>query len=439
MKTMRLALWITVACLVMQAAIVSPAQTSGVGLRISTSGSAQAALVSAATAGAQLPAQAYFTRQRWATKQGTLFSDMLWFVGDFNGDGKQDMAVVWNDGGLISIDMHRSTGSAFTLERWETRQGAALTGMLWFVGDFNGDGKDDLAVQWNDVGMISIDVHVSTGSTFTRQRWATQQGAVFAGMLWFAGDFGGDGKRELAVVWNDGGLISIDVHASTGAAFTLQRWETMQGALLTGMLWLAGDFNGDGKDDLAVEWNDLGGISIDVHASTGRAFTRQRWATQQGAVLDNMRWFAGDFDGDGKDDLGAEWPDAGGISIDVHASTGTAFALQRWATRQGAVLEGMLWFSGDFNGDGKDDVAVEFSDAGKISIDVHASTGTAFVLQRWATRSGDTIGSMLWFVADCNGDGTDDLVNRWNEAGMISMDVFVANVRYAAYLPFATR
>ena len=168
-------------------------------------------------------------------------------------------------------------------------------------------------------------------------------------------------------------------------------------------------------------------------------FTLQRWATQQGDLIDGMLWFDGDFNGDGRDDLATLWNDAGQITIDVQASTGTAFTLQRWATKQGDLIGGMLWFVGDFDGDGRDDLATLWNDAGQITIDVQASTGTAFTLQRWATKQGDLIDGMLWFVGDFNGDGRDDLATLWNDAGKITIDVFVARVTYSVYLPLVMR
>ncbi len=394
--------------------------------------------------GAQLTGQFYFALQRWATKHGALFEGMRWFPGDFNGDGLHEFAVVWNDGGEISIDVHKSTGSSFVLERWETRQGALLPGMTWFAGDFTGDGKDELAVQWDDAGAISADVHVSTGSAFVKQRWATQLSGVVEGAQWFAGDFDGDGKRDLAEAFDDGGRRSISVHKSTGSAFVHARWATKHswwyaGSWYAPIGWFPDDFDGDGKDDLAIVVNDHDQITIEVERSSGSAFVLEFWAIKQGALFEGMLWFPGDFTGDGKDELAVVWNDLDQITIDVHASSGSAFVPERWATKQGALFGGMLWFPGDFNGDGKQELAVVWNDGGQISIDVHASTGGAFAMQRWATKQGNLIDGMLWFVADCNGDGRDDLANRWDDAGMISMDVQVAAVRHVAYVPLIVR
>ena len=102
-----------------------------------------------------------FTMERWATRQGGFWDAQQWLAGDFNGDGKDDMAKSFIDGGLASIDVHLSNGAAFTMERWATRQGGFWDAQQWLVGDFNGDGKDDMAKSFNEGGLASIDVHLS--------------------------------------------------------------------------------------------------------------------------------------------------------------------------------------------------------------------------------------------------------------------------------------
>jgi hypothetical protein len=46
------------------------------------------------------------TMQRWATRQGGFWDAQQWLAGDFNGDGKDDVAKAFNQGGLGSIDVH---------------------------------------------------------------------------------------------------------------------------------------------------------------------------------------------------------------------------------------------------------------------------------------------------------------------------------------------
>ncbi len=152
------------------------------------------------------------TMQRWATRQGGFWDAQQWLAGDFNGDGKDDVAKSFNEGGLASIDVHVSNGSSFSMQRWATGQGGFWDAQQWVVGDFNGDGKDDVAKSFNEGGLASIDVHISNGSGFSMQRWATRQGGFWDAQQWLSGNFNGDGKGDLAKAFNEGGLASIDVH-----------------------------------------------------------------------------------------------------------------------------------------------------------------------------------------------------------------------------------
>jgi serralysin len=380
----------------------------------------------------------WFTLERWATQQGDLIDGMLWFDGDFNGDGRGDLATLWNDAGQVSMDVHVSTGTAFALQRWATQLGGFVSGMQWLDGDFNGDGKQDLVAIWRDGVYTVLDVYASTGTAFTLQRWATREASFGAGWRWIVGDFTGDGRDDVGHMTRPFSRVYVGVYASTGSAFTWSSWLDTEAKQIDLTLWFVGDFNGDGRDDLAAWWDDYGQLSMNVHVSAGTSFTPQRWATKQGNVIGGMLWFDGDFNGDGKRDLATVWNDAGQITMDVQASTGTAFTLQRWATRQGSLIDGMLWFVGDFNGDGRDDVATRWNDGGLITMDVQASTGTAFTLQRWATQQGSLIDGMLWFVGDFNGDGKDDLAPRWNDVGKITIDVFVAHTEVTTPTPSPT-
>jgi len=319
-----------------------------------------------------LPARNNFDLERWVTKQGPLIAGTKWLAGDFDDDGRTDLAAVFNDQGNASIDVWLSTGSTFVRQRWATQQGAFWDAQKWLAGDFDGDGRADLANVFNDLDQISIDVHRSTRNGFTVERWATRQGDFWDAQQWVAGDFDGDRDTDLANVFEEFGKTSFDLHRSTGSAFTFQRWATRTAAFSATQKWLAGTFGDDGADALLTVFDDNGGISLDAYFRSGTTLIGSPRGRQLGPFSVAQKWLAGNFaGGGGAPDLANVFGDQDQASIDVLLVNASGTAVQRWATQQGAYWDAQQWLAGDFDRDQMDDLANVFGDNGFISIDVH--------------------------------------------------------------------
>ncbi|WP_108808737.1 M12 family metallopeptidase [Aquimarina spinulae] len=328
--------------------------------------------------------------------------------------------------------------SRFTAQRWATKQGGFWDPeyQQWLTGDFNGDGKEDFAHVFNHDHRTSINVHISNGSGFYLQTWAIKQGPYWNALYqqWVSGDFNGDGKFDIAQIYNEENHSTINVHVSNGSGFTLQRWATKIGGYWDAQYqhWLSGDFNGDGKYDIAHIFNQENGTSIDVRVSNGSNFSSQRWATKVGPYWNALyqKWVAGDFDGNGKHDIGQIYNDAHRATINVRISNGSSFSNHRWATRYGSYTnrDSQKWGAGDSNGDGADDIFVVEDSSGRANLSVYESSGSGFGFpQRRATQQWGYWPSQQWRVGDFNGDGFYDFLNAYNDGGYASIDVHVAN------------
>ena len=150
---------------------------------------------------------------RWATRQGGFWNAQKWLAGDFDGDGSADLANVFNDLGVTSIDVHRSTGAAFAFQRWATGVSGFWDTQKWLAGRFVFPvSNTDLVNVFNDNGQVSVDAYTPSGFTFVFQRRTSEQGGFWDTQKWLAGDFDGDGAADLANVFSDNGLVSIDLH-----------------------------------------------------------------------------------------------------------------------------------------------------------------------------------------------------------------------------------
>jgi hypothetical protein len=125
-------------------------------------------------------------------------------TGDFNHDGKADLATINNssslDPGTISILLGNGDGTFGP----NTDLGTDIGPTDLVVGDFNGDSKDDLAVASYDSNTVDIFLQGSGGS-FTESSFTTGDGPAAVAV----GYFNGDNITDLAVGCNGTGNLEL--------------------------------------------------------------------------------------------------------------------------------------------------------------------------------------------------------------------------------------
>ncbi len=294
------------------------------------------------------------------------------------------------------------------------------------VGDFNGDGKLDLAAPVYSIftPMASIDVFLGNGDgTFTAAPSiaATGYNANFLAV----GDFNGDGKQDLAVTLADANSGVLILLGNGDGTFTPQPNIPVSNAYEIA----AADLNGDGIPDLVVTSGT--GLTILLGKGDG-TFTV---ASTLAATNDVTSVTTGDFNGDGIPDIAATiFPYQGtlGSGTDVPGSV-EIFLGKGDGTFTPESAEPAVGYSpidvvaGDLNGDGILDLAV----ADLASDSNYPATVTVLLGKGDGTftPTAQTLltGNLPYSVAigDFNGDGIPDLVTA--NAGSNTASVFLGN------------
>lgn len=394
-------------------------------------------------------------------------------VPDFDGDGYADLAV----GAPYSVIRKRGAGAVHVIygspsgPRPSRRQvwSQASPGIAgrpgrgdefgWSLAsaDFDGDGYTDLAIgaRWeSQEAREGGAVHVLYGSpTGLRadgsQLWTqdspgvgdrTERGDAFGTSL-VAADFDGDGHGDLAIgspLEDRGGVDSGAVHVLYGSGDGLrprrsQVWtqdspgvrDSAESHDHFGRTLTAGDFDGDGRDELAIgvpfEGRHIGRMGI-VHVLRGTrnglsAKGDQVWHQDTPGILERAEHrdqfgqtlASDDFDGDGFDDLvvGVWFEDYRNLFSNeggFHVIYGTRKGLnargnQFWHQDRPGTKDrthdsdnfGQSLGSGDFDGDGYADLAVG-TPSTDLVVDVHSNRGAVHVFRgsrRGITAKGD--------------------------------------------------
>jgi hypothetical protein len=192
------------------------------------------------------------------------------FHGDFNGDGKQDVAGIDSSGQWwVSL----STGTSFTPQTKWAQWSIPSTWTKLFVADVNGDGKDDI-VGFAYSGAWFVGLSNGTDTFTTGSSWA-QWSIPSSWNQLFVGDFNGDHKADVAGFGNNGAWF-VGLSNGTNTFATGKAWANWSAAASWDQLFV-NDFNGDGKADVAG-FGQNGAWFVGLSNGSDTLATGAKWA-----------------------------------------------------------------------------------------------------------------------------------------------------------------
>lgn len=242
----------------------------------------------------KLPAQSFsisnqnnsFSESLWTSISNNWGPDYYTWSGDFNGDGRTDIATTFGS----NIYVHNSkiledNKNTFEEQRWSAD---AVFGKFRSVGGFIDDGKAGILTHVDGKYVE----YISSQNLFQKRE-------VISGMAapqprTFIGKFVKDKEGScLASFYSAGGYFMIcnDTYSQGGA-------DTVFGDILYS--WV-GDFDGDGRDEIATA---IGGkIYIKKLILDNSSFTTETWTETANSWGNHNYTWAGDFNGDGRTDI----------------------------------------------------------------------------------------------------------------------------------------
>lgn len=333
-------------------------------------------------------------------------------IADINGDGKKDL-VVANNGTLVSVYLNTTTTNA-TSATFAAPQ-PFTTGLIPVaiaIDDFNTDGKLDLAVSNFLDAAIAVFLNTTTPGAMTVTFATKQTIGTGSGAAWLTtGDFDGDGKPDLAwcnVVGGNGNVAAVFNKTATGAGTTTFGTEADFAVGANPSSLIAADVSGDGKPDLIVANRNDNTVTVLFDANEV-GDTQPRFGALQalaaGTAPQNVA--VDDLNADGRLDLVVADETGNSVSTLLNSGTPTFAVHQTFAT--GTAPAGVA--SDDFNGDGRPDIAVANATDATVSVLLNttpAGTALASFSAQHTFATGTNPAAVT--TADINGDGKPDIV-----------------------------
>ena len=292
-------------------------------------------------------------------------------VADLNADGKPDLAILNGDSNTVSVLLGNGDGT-FTVSTTTSSVGANPNELI--TSDFNGDGILDLAVTAQSSNALTILLGNGDGSFMP-----SSAGPIAASQSPYtivAGDFNRDGNADLAAADLYDDTISIWLGKGDGTFGPASSIHSgSNGAPLA-----AADFNGDGRLDLVVGVAATASIpdSITIVAGNGDGTFTSAAAGQPVDSRAITSFQIGDFNGDGVPDVAMVDAAAERIVVLVGGPGGGSFSPLSFSP----VLDfphQLLFSAGDFNGDGRADFAIGDSGSDNVTIELTRPTQTSAV------------------------------------------------------------
>jgi hypothetical protein len=290
---------------------------------------------------------------------------------DFNGDGKLDLAVANAEDGTNTVSVFLGNGDGTLQSPVNSAAGTNPVGLA--VGDFNRDGKLDLAVytlvQSNGPTTTSISILLGNGDGTFQSPVSHASGSGLSISSLGVGDFNGDGKLDIVVSYESATSPGVYFLAGNGDG-TFQAPQLAQIVSEFASVSAATDFNGDGKLDILLA-NPYGPGNLpsnDILIGNGDGtFQPVMHNTVGSNNVGNTCRPAGavdDVNGDGKLDLAFCQGNAGTASV-VGFQLGNADGTFQKPTNLTTptpppIPIGIV--SGDFNGDGRVDIVTTMRD-----------------------------------------------------------------------------
>lgn len=292
-------------------------------------------------------------------------------TGDIDGDGKPDVIITYgtyyNGSGFLVLHNTSTPGNiSFAAPVKFLTPGSPLSLAL---GDIDGDGKPDVITiaknSTTNISTLSVFLNASTGGTVASTSFSNKTDLITGttASTLNIGDIDTDGKPDIILVNSNNNTISLMRNTSTAGNVTFDSKVDFATGAFPRCVGI-GDFNADGKPDLAVTNLSGNTVSVYLNNTTSGNFTASSLTPKTDIATGTAPWPVNiaDMDGDGKPDIVTGNTGSSTFSIlrniTTNGGTSPTFDIKIDVSVRINTYSSLTFALGDIDGDGKPDMVV---------------------------------------------------------------------------------
>jgi len=274
-----------------------------------------------------------------------------WLNADLNGDDRMDVVHVVNNTDYVHPWLSRGDGT-FNVRTFRPWRGYAMPNGPWLVADLNGDDRDDLVHVVRNTDYVHTWISNGDG-TFRVGTFRPWNGYAMPNGVWRVGDFDGDGRQDLVHAVQGRDVVHTWTSNGNGT-FRVGTFRPWRGYSIPNGQWQVGDFNGDDRDDILHVVNRTDYVHTWLSRGNG-TFDVGTFRPWRGYAMPNGIWRVTDLDEDGKDDVVHAVARTDYAHV-WRSTTPHRFQVTTFSPWRGYAIPNGLWFAGDYDGDDKGDI-----------------------------------------------------------------------------------
>ncbi|HYK36953.1 RHS repeat-associated core domain-containing protein [Alloacidobacterium sp.] len=246
----------------------------------------------------------------------------------------------------------------------------------WLPVDMQGNGLTEIVQLWDNYNRLGMTVWAPNANDSYSQLWSKSDMGQGSGALqWLPVHMFGDGKTQIVQLWEDNSnhdhrLAMIVWGPNPDGRFS-QLWGATMGQGSGAEKWLPVDMQGDGRTEIAQLWNSHGNLGFIVwRPNADGSYSQVCCAGDTGHSLESKAvWLPVDMHGDGKTEIVELWDNNNTVGMNVWAPNANySYSLASTSSDMGPGSGEVVWVPIDMFGDGKTEIAQFWPNHNKISV-----------------------------------------------------------------------